>query len=408
METSSSIHLGRIVGVDVVIDWSLLIIFTLITFSLAAGLFPAWHPDWGVAVAWLTALAAAILFFASVLIHELSHALVGRLNGIDVQRITLFMFGGMAHMENEPLTWKAEFAMAIIGPITSLVLGFLFLWLADLASGSLVIDPENPQATLAALSPLSTLLLWLGPVNIILALFNMVPGFPLDGGRVLRALLWGITGDQLRATRWASAAGQGFAWLLVACGVAMLIGLTVPFFGRGLAGGLWLILIGWFLHHAARMDYRQLLLRQSLGQMPVARLMQTQLVRIDPQLPVGQLVEDYLMASGQRVFPVEANGRLLGLVTLRDIYKNERGVWDQIRVEQIMTPRTRLTTVSPRQEAFEALSILGRENLNQMPVIEGDHLLGMIHREDVLRWLFLHRPEQRKEWSDPPRRPEDR
>lgn len=194
MRLTTGLRLGRIVDIEIVADWSLLIIFWLISFSLAAGVFPAWHPEWTAALAWGTALAAALLFFVSVLIHELSHALVGRLHGIVVRRITLFMFGGMAQMENEPPTWRAEFAMAIVGPLTSLALGVFFLWLTPFAGGPLDIDPDDPGATLAAL----------GPVNILLALFNLVPGFPLDGGRVLRALLWALTGSLRRATRYAS------------------------------------------------------------------------------------------------------------------------------------------------------------------------------------------------------------
>ena len=185
----NGIRLGRIAGIEVTADWSVLIIFALIAFGLATGVFPAWHPDWPAALAWGTALGAATLFLASVLVHELSHALIGLLGGIQVRRITLFMLGGMAHMEHEPPTWRSELAMAAIGPVTSLALGLVFLWLAGFVAGPLDIDPENPREALASLSPLATLLLWLGPVNILLGVFNLVPGFPLDGGRVLRALL---------------------------------------------------------------------------------------------------------------------------------------------------------------------------------------------------------------------------
>ncbi|MFA7386954.1 MAG: site-2 protease family protein, partial [Thiohalobacteraceae bacterium] len=237
-------HLGRIAGIDVRVDWSLSIIFFLISFSLAVGLFPAWHPDWGPGISWLTALVAALAFFASVLAHELSHALVGRAQGIEVKRITLFIFGGMAHMENEPRAWKAELWMAIVGPITSLVLGLLFLALTWSSLDPGTVDPENPAALFAALAPVPTVLLWLGNINIVLAVFNMVPGFPLDGGRVLRALLWGVTGDMRRATRWASQAGQMFAWILIGTGVAMMLGIQVPFFGSGVLPGLWLAFIG--------------------------------------------------------------------------------------------------------------------------------------------------------------------
>ena len=196
-------HLARIAGIDVYLDWSLAIIFSLVTFSLGAIAFPSWHPEWSAATSWLTAVAAAILFFTSVLIHELAHALVGRRYGIEVPTITLFVFGGMAQMREEPQAWRPELLMAIAGPITSLLLGGLFIWLGSITAGPLP-ETADPQVFLSALNPVATLFFWLGPINVLLGVFNMVPGFPLDGGRVLRAALWGITGDIVRATRWAS------------------------------------------------------------------------------------------------------------------------------------------------------------------------------------------------------------
>ena len=392
---ANGIRLGRIAGIEVVADWSLLIIFLLITFSLAVNVFPSWHPDWRPALAWSTALGAAVLFFASVLAHELSHALVGRAGGIRIRRITLFMFGGMAHMESEPPTWGSELAMAAIGPITSLVLGIVFLSLAAIVTGPIEIDPDDPGKQLAAFSPLATLLLWLGPVNILLALFNLIPGFPLDGGRVLRAIMWAVTGSFRRATRWASAAGQGFAWLLMGTGLMMIFGLRVPVLGGGLLGGLWLMFIGWFLNNAALVSYRQLLVKETLEDVPVARIMQTRFTRVDPRMTVNQLIEEHLMASGQRVFPVEENGRFLGMVCLRDLIKCERSARDRITAGEIMTPAAELACVSPRQDAAEALAILAQRDVNQLPVLDGDKLVGLLRREDVLKWLSLHETLER-------------
>lgn len=386
---TSGLRLGRIAGIDIVADWSLLIIFTLIAFSLALGLFPLWHPEWSAALVWGTALAAAVLFFVSVLIHELSHAVVGRANGIRVPRITLFMFGGLAHMENEPRAWRAEFAMAIVGPLTSLALGVLFLWLAGTLTGSVEVDPENPAAFLSSLGPLPTLLFWLGPVNILLGIFNLVPAFPLDGGRVLRAIMWAATKSLVTATRWASRIGQGFAWLLMATGIAMMLGIRVPFFGVGLFNGLWLAFIGWFLNNAAMVSYRQLLVRESLEGTPVSRLMQTHFTRIDPQMRVSTLVDQYIMASGQRVFPVEEDGRFEGIVCLVDIRKRSRDAWEQTRVRDIMTPRAALTSVPPQLDAAEALELLGSRDVNQVPVVDGDKLVGLLRREDIVKWLSL-------------------
>jgi Zn-dependent protease/predicted transcriptional regulator len=389
-DMGSGIRLGRLFGIDIVVDWSLLIIFGLIAFSLGAGLFPRWHPEWSAGLAWMTALAAAVLFFASVLAHELAHALVGRLGGIQVRRITLFMFGGMAQMENEPPSWRIELVMALAGPATSLIVGLLFLWFAGAASGPIRLDPDNPGPGLAALGPVPSLLLWLGPVNIILGVFNLVPAFPLDGGRVLRALLWGATGRLVDATRFASAAGQGFAWLLMATGLLMMLGLRVPFFGTGVVAGLWIAFIGWFLNNAAVASYRQMMLHEVLQDVTVERLMQTRIVRVSPSTPVSTLIETVLMASGQRAFPVEEAGHLVGMVSLTDLHQVARGAWDKLTVGEVMKPLADLATVSPVQHVTDALAMLATRNVNQLPVVEGDRLVGLLRREDVLKWMSLH------------------
>jgi Zn-dependent protease len=382
----TEIPLGRIAGVEIFADLSLILIFVLITFSLATGVFPYWHPQWSAGLTWLTALTAAILFFASVLLHELSHALVGRARGVSIRRITLFLFGGMAQMDNEPPSWRSELYMALVGPLTSLVLGGAFLALAGWLGAGIELDLNYPGAVLASLGPLATLLLWLGTINIILAVFNLVPGFPLDGGRVLRAVMWGITGDLQRATRWASGAGQVFAALLMAAGAAMVLGLRVPVFGSGWLNGLWMILIGWFLNNAAVVSYKQLLVREALDDVPVGRLMQTQFTSVSPDMPVDALIEEHVMASGQRIFPVARDGRFLGLVCLRDLQRR-RGA--MTRVQDVMTPRGQLVTTTPKQSAAEAMSLLGRHGVNQLPVLEGDRLVGLLRGEDVLKWLAL-------------------
>ena len=389
MEASAGLRLGRIAGIDVHADWSLLIIFLLIAFSLGAGVFPAWHPNWSPALAWLTALGAAALFFASVLLHELSHALVGRRYGIQVNRITLFMFGGMAHMENEPPTWRGELAMAIAGPLTSLALGVIFAIAVNLIAGPVDIDPQSPASGLAALDPASTLLFWLAPVNVVLGLFNLVPGFPLDGGRVLRAIIWGASGDLVHATRVASRIGQVVAWALMAVGLLMMLGVRVPFFGSGPVSGLWLAFIGWFLNNAALASYRQLLLRESLEAVPVARLMQRSFERVGPDMAVNALVNDHLMASGQHAFPVERDGRFLGMVCVRDLQKALGRGAEHARVGDIMTPAEQLVTVAPGTDAMEALALLGRQSVNQLPVVENAALVGLLRREDVVKWLTV-------------------
>jgi Zn-dependent protease/CBS domain-containing protein len=390
VHTTGGLRLGSIGGIEIHADWSLLIIFALITFGLATGLFPSWHPNWSPATAWITALVAAVLFLGSILVHELSHALVGRAHGVQIRRITLFMFGGVAEMENEPPSWWGELSMAIVGPLTSLALGFAFLALASLGNRPVRIDASHLQRSLSGLGPAASLLLWLGPINVMLGVFNLVPGFPLDGGRVLRAVMWGLTGDLHRATQRASRAGQFFAWLLMSAGLAMMLGLHLPVFGAGFVNGLWLAFIGWYLNNAALLSYRQLLIRESLEHIPVSRLMQTRFLRIDPQMRLGTLVNEHLMGSGQRAFPVEANGRLVGIVSLRDLQKCARDALERTSVAEIMTPAARLVTLAPVQDAMKALELMGGHDLNQIPVMENGAVVGLIRREDILTWLSMH------------------
>lgn len=386
------VHLMRIAGIDVTVDWSLLIIFVLIVTSLASGVFPQWHPDWGPAAVWLTALAAAVLFFASILVHELSHSLVGRANGIPVHNITLFMFGGMAHIEHEPERWSAELWMAIVGPLTSLAIGVLCLLAA--AGGFSALDLEKMgtlQGLLSGLSPGRTLLMWLGPVNIILALFNLVPAFPLDGGRVLRAILWGATHDLGRATRWAASLGRAFAVVLIGSGVAMALGINVPLLGRGIVDGIWIALIGWFLNNAAVMSYRQQVMRDALKNVPVTRLMLTQFETVPPQLPVETLIDAYMSRSDQVGFPVvDAEERFLGMVSPRDIERRSPDQRRTMTAREAMKPVAQLTVAHSTDAATEVFDLLTRRDLTPVPVVENGRVVGLVRRADVLRWISLH------------------
>jgi Zn-dependent protease len=375
-------------GVEVAVDWSLLIIFAMITFNLGAALFPAWHPDWSPALSWATALGAAVLFFASVLAHELSHAVVARGYGIPVRRVTLFLFGGVAHMGREPDSPKAEFWIAIVGPISSIAIGVLATMLGihlageGLASAAATEDPGTVATALESVGPVATLLLWLGPINITLALFNLVPGFPLDGGRVLRSILWAATRDLTKATRWASRAGQTFALVLVAWGV-------VNMFGGAFASGLWMLLIGWFLNNAAKSSHEQLIVKQALQSVPVAQVMRTHILRIPPHLSLESFVREYLMASDQQAFPVEANGRLLGLVRMSDVRNVPQEDWAFTSVEDVMTPAEQVISLSPEAGAKRALEELAERDMEQMPVVDQKRVIGMLGRGDLLKWLAL-------------------
>ncbi len=390
MPTGRGIDIARIAGIRIHVDWSLVIIVSLLSLGLAEGLLPSWHPDWSPALRWGVAVAAALAFFASILAHELSHAVVARLLGLGVSRITLFLFGGLAHIESEPHTWLAELVMALVGPAVSVLLGLACL--AAVAGLGTPIPDSGASAlqSVASLAPVPTILLWLGPVNVMLGLFNLIPGFPLDGGRILRAILWGATGSVRGATRVASTAGQILAWLLVGTGVALALGLPVPYLSGGVLNGLWLVLIGWFLNNAALTSYRQVVVRQALDDVTVDRIMRTQLLRVPPSLPVATLVNEHVMASGQSSFPVEVNGRFVGLVCLGDLYRRSREGWHGLTVGEVMVPAESLATVHPGDAATQALQRLDQRDVSQLPVTEGGRLAGLVRREDLLHWLRLH------------------
>lgn len=383
--------LGKVRGIEIRIDWSLALVFFLITFNLGAGLFPLQHPDWSPLMSWALALLAAVLFFGSVLAHELSHALVAKRLGIPVHGITLFIFGGLARIAGEPPNARAEFLMAIVGPLTSLVIGVaattIGIWLAGVEGAA----PLTSFEALAQLGPVSSLLLWLGPINVLLGLFNLVPGFPLDGGRVLRALLWHASGDVVKATRWASAAGRIVALALVFTGMLMIFGHEVPIFGRGLFQGLWFILIGWFLYNAALVSHQHVVVREQLRGVPVARLMREPPVTVSPDWTLEELANHFLLTAGdQRCLPVARDGRLLGTVCVSDLRKVPRDEWPLRTVQHIMTPADGAAVATPNEQLDSALAKLGATDLDQLPVVEeGGRLRGILRRADVLRWLEL-------------------
>ncbi len=383
------VRLGRPFGFEVRADFSLLAIFVLVLLNLGLGVLPAWHPDWSVALRWGVAFGASILFFVSVLVHELSHALVGRRVGIPVSGITLFMLGGLAHMEREPERPQAELLMAAVGPLSSIGIGILTGLLGASLGASALVDADDPMARLRSLGPVPTLLLWLSPVNLLLGVFNLLPGFPLDGGRVLRAALWWATGDRRAATRWATGVGQAFAWALIALGVLMVFGFHFPFFGGGPVQGIWLVLIGWFLSSAARASYRQLLVDQALAEVPVQNVMFTGAAVVPEHTDLDVLVHEWLFRGNQRCFAVTRDKELRGLVCLRDIRRVPEARWTETPVESVMTPASELATVSPKDDARDALRVLGERNVDQVPVVEEGRLLGFVRREDLVRWIAL-------------------
>lgn len=383
---SRGLKIGRVWGIEIRLDLSVAIIFGLVVYSLGASVFPAWHEDWGAERVWAMALAAALLFFASLLAHELAHSVMAQLRGIPVPRITLFVFGGMSEMEREPDTPETELLIAIVGPATSLLLGIFFTRLGlNLAEESFVTHIySDPERAMAALGPVATLLLWLGPVNLMLGVFNLIPGFPLDGGRVFRAGLWWVTGDLERATRWATNAGCGVAWGLMALGVLQLM-------QGGLLQGLWLVLIGWFLYSAARSSQVQLILRQSVERLKVHDLMRTRFEVVQATLPLGFFLKERLLRSGQFAWPVAEGERVVGIVSFDDVKRLFEADGERYTVADAMQPIEE--SVRPDLTGRDALQILLRSEHDPLPVIDDGRIVGLLYRADIMRWLALHQLE---------------
>ena len=386
----NGINLGKIFGIRISVDLSWILIFLLVTWNLAGGVFPAMHPNWPAALNWGLGLLAALLFFASVLAHELAHSLVATMRGLPVTKISLFLFGGVSNIEREPESPRSEFLVAIVGPLTSLILGVLFIVIGRLASGRVQMGLQLPSFGIAQLNPVATIFLWLGPINILLAIFNMIPGFPLDGGRVLRSIIWGISGNLKRATQLAAVIGQIVAWAFILLGIGMVFGISIPFFGTGIISGIWLVFIGWFLNNAAVQSRRQVVIGDILDGVPVMRLIRTTTATVPPELPVSSLVDQYLLNSDDRSVPVTSGDQLVGLVCVEDVRKVPRERWDATQVSEIMTPASDLDVISPSVDALEAFNKLSSRDVRQIPVVQNGHLIGLIRRQDIIRWLQLH------------------
>jgi Zn-dependent protease/predicted transcriptional regulator len=366
----ASVPLGRVLGIPLGLHYSWVIIATLIALSLA-GHFTITNPGWTPPLVWGTAVVTALLFFVTLLAHELSHAVVAQARGIPVRSITLFALGGIAQMERDADSAKTEFLIAIVGPIASFTIGGMCL----VAARALGWEPGVEGAGVVA-----AVLGWLGSINILLAIFNLIPGYPLDGGRVLRAILWTVYDDGDRATRGAARAGQVVAALFIAGGLIQF------FLGAGL-GGLWLAFIGWFLLSAAQVSYQQVALTEALRGVRVGDVMSRDCVEVDPATTVQTLVDDLLLRTGRRCLLVSRDGRLVGLVTPGEIRQVERSQWPTMPVSEVMRPADRLKTVTPATPAGEAFTILAREDLNQLPVMEGGRVTGMVSRGHILQLI---------------------
>lgn len=366
----AQISLGNVFGIKIGLHYSWLIIAFLISLSLGSN-FAATNPEWGPGIIWATAIATALLFFVTIVVHELSHAMVAKSHGLPVRSITLFALGGVAEIEQEAGDARTEFWLGIVGPITSFVIGTFCL--AVLYSFGWK-PPHFPR------TPLLAMLMWIGYINIMLAVFNMVPGFPLDGGRVLRAIVWWITGDASRATKISAKLGQLVAFAFIIFGI-------YRFFNGAGIGGLWIAFIGWFLLSASRESYAQVAVTESLRGLRVRDVMSPDYPTVDSHANLQTLVDEHFLRMGRRCFLVSENGRIVGLITPHEVREVERQRWPFKTVDEAMRRLDQLRTVNPDTPIKKALQIMGSEDLNQLPVVEGNEVRGILSRGHILQLL---------------------
>ena len=358
----STFHLGRVFGIEIGLHYTWLIVFALITWSLAGGYFPALYSQWPSQLYWLLGLVTSLLFFASVLLHELGHSLVSVRLGLPVQGITLFIFGGVARIEREPERPRDDVWITAAGPAVSLALAALF-FLLELLGGA---------AWRAAWG-------WLAQINLYLGLFNLRPGGPLDGGRLVRAGLWAFWGDRDRAHRAAARGGQILAYLFILLGFAQSL-------GGGFGSGLWLIALGWFLASSAEGSYRMADTRSTLRGHTVRHLAVHDPVFISPGASLQVLVMDYILGQNRRCVLVGRDGELVGIITLTDVKKVPREEWENESVQRWMT-RAPLHTIDVDAPVTDLLDLMARHDLDAVPALAGDRVIGMVTRSDLIRYL---------------------
>jgi Zn-dependent protease/CBS domain-containing protein len=360
-----NISLGRVFGIPLRLHYTWFIIFALVTYSLV--LYTADQP-YPIGQRIILGILTSLLFFASIITHELAHSILAIRNNITVKEITLFVFGGVSQITKEATHPRAELLIAIVGPLTSLALAGIFYGLHLLLAGT--------QQILAA-----SLMWWLAWINVFLAVFNLIPGFPLDGGRIFRALVWQRTHDYQRATRIATKVGQGIAYAFIAGGIAFLL------FFQFWLNGLWLIFIGWFLNNAARASYQQVLLRDALIGITVRQVTDYSCPLIPPDLNLMELVQQYILPTGRNCFLISWGAGLEGMVTLQQIKKVPRTSWAITSVQDIMTPASKLKVAYADQDILSVLQEMNGESANHIPVMETGKVIGIINREDIARFL---------------------
>jgi Zn-dependent protease len=363
--TRNQIPLGRIFGISIGLDYSWFLIFILLTWSLAVSYYPAALPAQSVALYWTLGAVSAVMLFVSVLLHELGHSFVALRYGVPVRSITIFLFGGVSQIGGEAPSAGAEFWIALAGPAVSAALAVVFGLLQVLLSGS---------------GPLFALAKYLAYINGALALFNLIPGFPLDGGRVLRAILWTTTHDFRRATLIASSVGRVIAFIFILWGVSQI-------FGGNFSGGLWIAFIGWFLESAASAQAQQQVLQGALAGHTVSEAMNRNYARIPPTTRLQELVDGHILGAGRRCFVVMAGDQAVGLVTLHQIKEVPREKWPTTTAADAMTPVAGLKRVRPETPLWAATEEMDRDGVNQLPVMTDGQILGMLSRDDVISFL---------------------
>ncbi|MBE0479665.1 MAG: site-2 protease family protein [Dehalococcoidia bacterium] len=363
---TGGIPIGRLFGVQIKLHPSWFIIFGLVTWALSALYFPSVFPEWDQLTYWGIGVATSLLFFTSVLVHELAHSIVAQREGIPVRGITLFIFGGVSQITREPQSPGLEFRVGLAGPLTSLVIGGIFwgLWFGV----------RNISSPLAGLS------FWLGLINVALAAFNLIPGFPLDGGRVFRSIIWWRLKDVKRATRIAAGFGRGIGFLFIFGGLLLL-------FQGALLSGIWIAFIGWFLQNAAASSYEQLAIQDVLRGHQVSEVMSQECVRVPARISVEELVQEHILTSGRRCFPVADNGNVLGLITMQEVKKIPAEERSRTRVTEAMVPYEKLRWVPPEEDLSEVLQTMTTEDINQMPVLKDRSIVGLVGRDNLLNFI---------------------
>jgi Zn-dependent protease/CBS domain-containing protein len=374
----SSLRLFRIAGIDIGIHYSWIFIFVLISWTLAVGVFPTQHPGQSAGLYWAMGIITALLLFVSVLLHELAHSLVARSRGMQVSSITLFILGGVSNLEEEPEKPGIEFSMAIVGPLTSLVLGIICWGIVSAMTGTLV-SPAGLLTGSAFNTPTQTVLGYLAWINVSLAVFNLLPGFPLDGGRVLRSILWGSTGNLVRATNIAGMVGQVFGWAMIAFGVFQLL-------AGNFIGGLWIAFIGWFLNSAADASRKEITLRERLSHIKVKDVTRIEPRTVTPDITVADLVNQIFSQQHGRAIPVCQDGHLRGIVTVTDVKKVPQERWGDTRVADIMTSQP-LYTVKPDDSLSTVMKLISQHDINQVLVDRAGQCAGILGRADIIHHI---------------------